>query len=307
MRKRWRLAGLTLVLAMTAGACGLASSETNERCLVYSGGSFEEKKFIKVLPPGATSESVGVGSSTYCYRTDQRSYIGSDEQGKGDTGPALVVSRDGVRMLAGFQLYFKQNHDMDGDNGPFRQFHENLGVKVKGQTVNGDTIDGAWTLKGWIQLLREYFEPQIERALESAALLQDWRPLYSSEEARARFNDDTVRILKDNIRQVIGGNYFCGPTYNGPGTPCGDFTFTVGKPRPENPDILNAIEAEQTARARLANQETENARIRAQVEGERAQVTLYGADNAVLLEAIRSGKVETFVIDAADGTTTPAR
>lgn len=302
--KRWRKGGLLAVvmLALAGTACGLADSQINERCLIYSGGVVEDKEFIGFLEPGATARSVGVGSETYCYNTDQRSYIGKDEEG-GDTGPKLVVSKDDVRMVAEFQLYFKQNLDDD----VFRAFHENLGVKT-----------GAWTDEGWVDMLHQYFEPQIERALEAAALQHDWRPLYASEEARAAFNRDTVENLKRNIRDVIGGDYFCGPSYAGPGTPCGEFTFTVGKPRPENPDIVNAVEAQQTAQARLDAQATENARIAAQVSGEKILVDLYGPDQAValeairierevLLEAIRSGKVQTFVVDPGGNTATPTR
>jgi hypothetical protein len=84
----------------------------------------------------------------------------------------------------------------------------------------------------------------------------------------------------------------------------------VGKPRPEKPEILDAIEREQTERANLAAQATANARIAAEVEGERTRVALYGPDNAVLLEAIRSGKVGTFVVDDDNGrvpSATPVR
>ncbi len=287
--KRWRGTALAVV-ALAGTACGLRSSEINERCLVYSGGIVEDKKFQEFLEPGATSKSVGMGSKAYCYRTDQRSYIGKDGEG-GDTGPAQIVSKDDVRMLAEYQLYFKLNVDDE----VFKPFHTNLGVKTK-----------AWTDDGWTQMLREYFEPQIERALESAALLHNWRDLYANEEARAAFNADTVAALKRNIEAVIGGNYFCGPSYNGPGSPCGDFTFTVGKPRPENGDIAAAIEAEQTAQARLDAQATENARIAAQVDGERKLVELYGPEYAVLLEAIRSGKVTQIIVDAAGRAVVPA-
>lgn len=284
-----RMAGVLVVLGLLSGACGLKGSEINERCVIYDGGPIQDKSFQGFLEPGATAKSVGVGSTVHCYRTDQRSYIAKIEGG--DTVPTLVVSKDDVRMVVEYQLYFKLNLD----DKVLRAFHENLGVKTE-----------AWSEDGWRQMLTEYFEPQIDRALESAALLHNWRDLYASEEARAAFNADTVRILKDNVAAVIGGSYFCGPSYAGPGTPCGDFTFTVGKPRPENGDIVNAIEAQQTAQARLDAQATENARIAAQVDGERRLVELYGADMAVLLEAIRSGKVQTFVVDASNGTAVPA-
>lgn len=289
MKGRWKGTALAVVLLTLAGtACGLKGSEINERCLIYSGGLVEDKAFQGFLEPGATAKSTGFGSETYCYRTDQRSYIGKAEGG--DTGPTPFVSKDDVRMVSEFQLYFKLNLDDE----PFQEFHTNLGVKTH-----------AWGEDGWAQMLREYFEPQIDRAIESAGLLHGWRDLYTSEEHRAQFNNEVVAKLKGNIDTVIGGNYFCGPSYNGPGTPCGEFTFTVGKPRPENPEIVQAVEAQQTAQARLDAQATENQRIAAQVSGERELVALYGPEFAVLLEAIRSGKVGQIIVDGANRSVVP--
>lgn len=289
--------GLLVVLALLAGsACGLRSSAINERCLVYSGGLIEDKNFEGFLEPGATAKSVGMGSKTYCYRNDQRSYIGKPQGG--DAGPVEVVSATGpdgpgIRMSVDYQLYFKLNLDDD----VFRRFHENLGVKTD-----------AWSEDGWRQLLREYFEPQIDRAMEAAALKHDWRRLYADEGGRAAFNADVVEILKQNISDVIRGNYFCGPSYSGPGTPCGDFTFTVGKPQPVNGDIINAVESQQTAQAREQAQAAETRRIQAQLQAEREIVALYGPQGALLREAIQSGKVSQFIIDETGrSTTAPAR
>jgi hypothetical protein len=270
----------------------MRSSAINERCLIYSGGVIEDAKFQEFLEPGVNNRSVGMGSTAYCYRNDQRSYLGQPQGG--DAGPVEVVSATtpegpGIRMSVDYQLYFKLNLDDE----VFRRFHENLGVKTK-----------AWTEDGWTKLLREYFEPQIDRAMEAAALKHDWRRLYADEGGRAAFNNDVVEILKQNITDVIRGDYFCGPTYDGPGTPCGDFTFTVGKPQPVNGDIINAVEGQQTAQAREQAQAAENRRINAQLEAEREIVALYGPQGALLREAIQSGKVSQFIIDETGRSTT---
>jgi hypothetical protein len=291
-----RKATLVAIVALAAGsACGLRSSAINERCLVYSGGTFEDAKFQEFLEPGVNNKDVGMGSTAYCYRNDQRSYLGKPQGG--DAGPVEVVSATtsegpGIRMSVDYQLYFKLNLDDE----VLRRFHENLGVKTE-----------AWTEDGWRQLLREYFEPQIDRAMESAALKHDWRRLYADEGGRAGFNADVIETLKQNIADVIRGNYFCGPSYNGPGTECGDFTFTVGKPQPVNGDIVNAVEAQQTSKAREEAQAAENRRIQAQLQAEREIVALYGPQGALLREAIASGKVSQFIIDETGRSTTPPR
>lgn len=282
--------GVTLVvlLAMVTtfgGACGLESSETNEIGLVYSGGWTEDKEYQGILRPGATNNSTGYGSTTYRYRTDQRSMITDI-----DLKAPIVVSKDVVQLSVPFQLYFKLNQD----EKILRKFHENLGVKTK-----------AWTNDGWKQMLNEYFAPQIERSLEAAALKHDWKPLYASEDARKAFETDSIALIKQAITEVIGDEYFCGPAYTGAKGTCGDFTLTVGKPSPINAEIVAAIEAEQTARAETIAQEQKNAKIRAELEAERELVALYGPQGALLREAIRSGKVTQIIVDSTGRVSVP--
>jgi SPFH domain / Band 7 family len=261
-----------IVLLLLLGGCGVAGTEINETGLVYSGGVVENKEFKKILPPGETAQSVGMGSEVYRYRTDQRSYIAAEE---GDTSPVEVVSKDGVRMRVGYQLYFKLNRDPE----VLRAFHENLGVKEQ-----------AWTPEGWVSMLRVYFEPQIERAMEIAALQSNWRDLFASEEARKSFQAATIDNLRNQMRDVIGGDYFCGPGYEGPGDDCSDFTLSMDKPEVINVAIVEAIEGEQIATQEVAAQTQENERIRKELEAQREQIAALGPDMYVLLEAIESDK-----------------
>lgn len=281
---------LLFVLAVTTAGCGLADTEINEIGLIYTGGLIEDRAYKGLLEPGANNNQVGYGSEVYRYRTDQRSYIAGTREGA-DTAPVEVVSEDDVRLAVEYQLYFKLNRD----EPVLRRFHENLGVKTQ-----------AWTPAGWTELLRTYFEPQIERALEAAALQHPWRDLYASEEARVAFQGLTVRNLKDNIREVIGDDYFCGPAYAGPGSQCGDFTFTVGKPTPTNTGIVDAVEREQTAVAATIAQQQETQRVQAELEAELLTVELYGPQGALLREAIRSGQVQLMVVPQGSDITVPS-
>ena len=285
MKHRIALVSAAILLVVLTGACGLENSETNEIGLVYSGGIIEDKKFKEFLPAGSTNKSTGYGSKTYRYRIDQRSYR-ADSKGNGaDTAPAVVVSNDDQRLRVDYQLYFKLNQD----EKILRKFHENIGVKTE-----------AWTDEGWTQMLRDYFEPQIERSLEAAALGFNWRDLYASEESRVAYQNDAISRIKSAITDVIGDDYFCGPAYTGKGSRCGDFTMTVGKPEPVNEGLVAAIEAEQTNVAATQAQEQKNAQIRAELEAEKELVALYGPQGALLREAIRSGKVQTFIVDPND-------
>lgn len=270
-----------MALAMAAlSSCGLASAKINESCLVYSGGIVEDAEFIRVMKPGANADNIGMGSNTYCYRNDQRSYIAGAGE-KGDTDAVVGVSKDNVRVRVQYQLYFTLNQEEE----ILQEFHENLGVKTE-----------AWTDEGWRQLLIEFFEPQIERAIESAALNYNWRDLYSSEEARREFQKSVVEGVRRNLREIIGNDYFCGPDYTKPGDECGDFTFTVGKPEPVNDEIIKAVESEQKAAAESAAQEQKNAQIELEAKGKQQLVDLYGPQGALLYEAIQGGQVQIMVV-----------
>lgn len=267
-------------------------SAANEVCVVYSGGTFEDKRFVKIMDPGQTKENIGWGSEQYCYRNDQRSYIAAAKEGA-DTKPVEVVgggsgdSGSNVRLVVDYQLYFKLNLEPK----MLRKFHENIGVKTQG-----------WTEDGWNAMLRDYFEPQIERSLEAAALQYGWDKLYSDEATRRAFQADTVQRLKGAIKEVVGDDYFCGPDYVAGGE-CGDFTFTVGKPQLANQDLIAAIESEETAKRQTQAQSEKNATAQSKLEIDRELIEMYGPQGALIAKAIESGKVTFYVLP--DGSTVP--
>ena len=264
----------------------------NETCVVYSGGTFEDKNFQEILPPAQTKASIGWGSEKYCYRNDQRSYIGAARDGA-DAPPVEVVgggsgdSGSSVRLMVDYQLYFKLNLEPK----MFRKFHEQIGVKTS-----------AYTDDGWRQMLRDYFAPQIERSLEAAALQYDWDKLYADEATRKAFQEDTARRLKTAINEVVGDDYFCGPEYV-EGGECGDFTFTVGKPALANGDLIAAIESEETAKRQTSAQSEKNATAQRKLEIDQQLIDMYGPQGALIAKAIESGQVTFYVLP--DGSTVP--
>lgn len=259
-----------LALAVFTTACGMADTAINEVGLIYEGGLTQDKTYKGLLLPGATNNSIGMGSEVYRYPNDQRSWV------SGQDAPAVtVVSNDEVNLSVPYQLYFTLNTDEE----TLREFHEKIGVKVK-----------AYKSEGWTQMLNTYFAPQVDRAMDEAALKFDWRELRSNEETRIKFQREVVVSLKRKINEVVGGNYFCGPNYNGPGTDCGDFTFTVGKPEPVNPDLVKSIEQEQINDTQVAAQVAANRRIDKELEALEKQVALFGPEVYAWLQAIEASK-----------------
>lgn len=290
MRRKVVLILLVLGVALSGGACGRQGSEINEIGLIYEGGSTQEKKFKGFLEPGSTFEKVGWGSKVYRYRTDQRTYRGDAKNNGADTGPAGIASKDRMAMNVDYQLYFKLNLEPK----TLQKFHENIGVKTK-----------AYEDEGWRQMLRDNFEPQIDRSLEAAALGFNAVDLYSSEDVRIAFQNDAVSRIKQAIKEVIGDDYFCGPSYTGRGSECGEFTMTVGKPTPTDPEDVNRLAAEQRAAAATIAQQAINEQTQKKLEADKAIVDLYGPQGAILYKAIESGKVQTFIVDPNNLSSTP--
>lgn len=285
---------------------GKTDTATNEVCVAYSGGWFEDKEFKDIIQPGRTKASIGIGSDCYPYRTDQRSYRGAQgynaetagRDGNPDAPEVIVTGAPSeedtsstVELMVEYQLYFKINRDPE----VLRAFHENLGVKTK-----------AWTEDGWRDLLTDYFRPQIERSLEAAALEFAWDDLYSNEETRRAYQARTVELLKAAVNEVIGGDYFCSPAYDGgEDSECGNFTFTVSKPSITSQALLDSIVAGETAQREADNQRVRNEEARTALEVDEELVALYGPEGALLYKAIESGKVTSFII-APDGTIQPS-
>lgn len=264
-------------LAMSLTACNLASSEVNEIGLIYSDGITEEKEFVGILDEGSTNTSIGLGDKVYYYPTDQRTWVSGQ-----DAPNVSVVSKDEVRLNVPYEIYFTLNTETE----TLVEFHEDIGVKVK-----------AYTDAGWVEMLNTYFGRQVDRAMDEVANNYDWRALRSDNEVREAFQRDVVQVLRRNMNNVIGGDYFCGPDYSTGGV-CGDFTFTVGKPEPLDDALVRAIEAEQTNQANVDAQRAENLRIEAELEARRSEVELYGPEVYAYLQCIEAGLAPCIPIGA---------
>ena len=62
-----------IVISTIASNSGYDSTEINEIGLIYEGGVIQDKVYKGLLEPGATNNRVGLGSTVYRYRIDQRS------------------------------------------------------------------------------------------------------------------------------------------------------------------------------------------------------------------------------------------
>ena len=273
MRKAcYPLVGIVLFLL---GGC--ASTAANEVGLAYGGGVWENKNYQGVIEPGATNKIIGVFDDNYNYRIDQRSWIGRDcsEPECADRPAVEFVSKDGIRMKAPVDIYFTLRQDEE----TLRRFHEEIGLKTE-----------AWTERGWLTSLRTYFDPALERGIDSAGLSFNWRELRESEEKRNEFARLASLQFSEELERATGGIYYCSPTYQRPEDDCGNISFAIGQPTPVDPRLVEAVEIEQTANAQTQSLAAEERRAAAEAQARQVLIDQVGPAVYACLRAIEAAE-----------------
>lgn len=278
-----------------------ASAEPNKTCVVYSGGTFTDKEFQEILKPGTTNKIIGWGSTTRCYNNDQRSYIGSSKGGA-DTTPVAVTCRGDdvvegengenttasqITVVFDYNSYFTLNTAEE----KLKAFDREIGRKTKANTEDG-----------WAEMLRDYLEPQITRAMQDAATKYSCLDLVGDTAIRTEYQNDVVALFRTYLDSVVKGDYFCGPNYDGKGK-CTDISFKVSNPA--LPEAIRAsIENRIKARSDTATQKELNNTAETKLVIDDELIKRYGPQGALVYKAIESGGVTFYVLP--DGTTVPA-
>jgi SPFH domain / Band 7 family len=258
-----------------------ADTDANKIGLHYGGGVIEDKKFKSIIPPGSTNQLIGPGDTVYDYPIDQRSYIiGGDGADTDAADEVTVVSKDNVRLGVRVQVYFTLNRDKD----VIKSFHERIGLKTE-----------AYEEDGWNDMLQSYFRPQIDRALAAVATNYNWAELYNNEAKKSAFQAAAAKEFTRLLPAAVGGDYFCGPSYNG-NNACGELSFTIQKPTPLDKGIIDGLEAKQRAELAKATQEQKNQQVNVELQSVKQQVAMLGAQGYLLKTAIESGKIQFMVI-----------
>jgi regulator of protease activity HflC (stomatin/prohibitin superfamily) len=259
----------------------------------YGGGPIEGAHFESIVDPGHSLYLNGFMDRQYLYPVTQRNYIISRRSGEGDvTGEDFVEapSKDGVAVTFEVATYFKLNTDL------LRRFHENIGLKY-----------AAYTEDGWTRMLNDSFRQQIENAIQREAGTYSVADLYFNRQVLQDIQNGIGQVLKDNVNNSLGGEYFCGPTFVIGRGNCPDFRFVIKQIRPLDSDVVQTFEdvrksqiAIQTRRNELQQAKLQALAVRKLTQGQKL------TPEYVELKAIEAGNVTFWILPSNNPVTVQA-
>lgn len=240
-----------LVLGLIGAATSFRKTPADKIAVSYGAGPFEGNQFQRVVQPGSGLVNNGMFDKWYEYPTTKRNYIVSHRANEGDvagTDTIAATTQDRVQVEHQVAVYFTLNRNL------IRQFHESIGLKYK-----------AWTEEGWNKMLLDNFRKPLDTALQNPTRQVTVNQLYSDPNVLDDIERAIATDLKNQVNRLLGGDYFCGPTYDGHGK-CTDFQVILNRPL-FPAEVVKAFEDQQTSAARVTVAQNEANQRVARAEG----------------------------------------
>ncbi|WP_433254205.1 SPFH domain-containing protein [Streptosporangium sp. CA-135522] len=266
-----------VVLGLMLTGCSRVSTQPDEMVLHYAGGTFEAIKFERCINPSSGATLLGPGDTAYSYPFGQRTFDFSGGEGA-ESKPLSVVSKDNVEMTVSGVATFTLNTDCK----TLQRFHEKIGLKYHAYYEDGVS-------EGWRRMLNIYMRVPLDRAMDAASQEFEWRGLFNDPKVKQDWEARVGVLARQFIQETAGADYFCNQNYIGTGE-CADISLTIQKPEPPD-SLVNALAAEQAAKAENVAQTQRNAKVRTELESIKDLAKVLGPQGAVLWQAIQNGQV----------------
>jgi len=254
--------GIIALILLVQVVSAFKSTPVDKVGLSYTGGPIAGIHFQRVVKPGSGQFFNGFFASLHELPATQRNYIVSKNPDEGDRHAADFIpgpTKDRVIAEIELAVTFKLNTEPK----TVRQFYEQLCVKYHCEDLS--------PRGGWDKLLNDNFRQVLENAVQQETRQINAADLNNNQEVITKMQTDIASHLKDDFNQVLGGNFFCGPTFdrNRP-TVCPDFKFVI-KNITLPPDLQAAFTAQQSSAAGVVVKQNEAAQVKATAEGVAAQ------------------------------------
>lgn len=279
-----RLIGVVLAATLLAGGLAACSSiaAPDEVGLYYMEGPLDGNHFDHCFDPGSTTDYVW-NNSTVMLPTSLRTWNIAPQGGDSDR-PIIVNSKpendqpSGVQVSLWPQTNFTLNTDCGdnnkGQNSPIVQFWEKIGRRYKADTD-----------AGWKDMLNNTIVTALETSSRSVVREYTADQLVSGQ-VREEVQNKISALFQDEIKRVVGGDYFCKPNYDPRSSDdslrvCGEVQVLLKDVDYTNPSIQQARDEKQAAVEKAAAQV---AAAQGQVEAAEKLKTLYQNEAWVQLQ-----------------------
>ena len=244
-----KLRRTTLIAAALCAAgltgCSVATPDTSQVAMHYSGGAFSSQAFQDCVPPGVRALD-GPGDYHYFYPQGQRTFTFSDTPGA-DAPPIRVSTRNQTELIVRGTVTFTLNTDCreltdpDGrvwPGGMLQRFHDTIGRHKNAYATDG----GETQPDGWRDVIGLYVGGPAEKAMDNAGLSYEWQDLYSNATTKATWERTVVEELPKLILAQVGAQH-----------------IIVNNVQVQKPDVPQALRAELDAnQAAVLRQNTAN-------------------------------------------------
>ncbi|MDP9386500.1 MAG: SPFH domain-containing protein [Actinomycetota bacterium] len=211
-----------------------------------------------MVAPGTGTRFYGLLEQLHELPATQRSYIMSKDPNQGDTGRAEFVGAPAAdRVVTQWEsaTYFRLNTRPD----VVRRFFEQICLEYRCT----DLRPGG----GWDRMLADTFRQQIVAAIQAEARRYSSEDIYANRDTLLRMQSGIGAVLKQRVNDVLGGEFFCGPTFQPEGHGCPEFTFVIKEiTLPDN--VQNQYNANRASALAVEEARTDAARRQEQARGE---------------------------------------
>lgn len=284
------IAAAVMVLLAVLTGCSIGNTAPDQVALHYSAGPWDSRQFVDCTPSG-TRNIDDVNDDHFYYPSGQRDFTFGGQQGA-DSSPLTSTTSDTQSItVAGTVKFtlntscekFKDPSGKEWPGGRLQMFHELVANKYSA----APTEDGSPMNAGWNDLLRNYIGASVDRATDNEALKYKLLDLYSSPDAKAKWEADVLKQVPDVLRLLTGGVDL----------------FTVNAVVLQKPDIAPELQQGLTAK-QAAQLRSEAVKVdqdaAANFPGGIAAYQSYQQQQAIN-DAIKSGKVQILPVPSGVG------